>query len=428
MARKTAPFAPFEFMIAWRYLKARRAEGGVSVMTWISLIGIALAVFALVATLAVRAGLRAETVKSILGADAHIELHYYAAEDAAGVRDDVIRDYDDLAARLDQVPGVIVAVPTVKGQVIANAGSNNAPMSLYGVTPADLMKIDGVAKPESAEGDPARFSEGLALGQILARDLGVTVGDTVRIISPNGARSPFGTRPRVSAFEVVYIFRSGHGFTDTTRGYLPMAEAQPYLNREGGVDMIDLRLENPEAVQQMLAPVLEAAGPRAYPWTWQDRSGGFLRALSMQDNALYILVSILVLIATMNIISGLIMLVKNKGRDIGILRTMGLTQGSILRVFFLVGALIGCVGTVAGVALGVLFAWQIDTVYSFVDLVSGQSKSALEAQGFFFPPAIIRLSDILWAAGLSLGLSFLVTWFPARRAARMNPVEALRYE
>jgi len=270
--------------------------------------------------------------------------------------------------------------------------------------------------------------EGIALGISLAQSLNVAVGDKIRVITPNGPQTPRGRKPRVSSYEVVYTFRSGQLAIDATRAYLPLAEAQPFLNRDEVVDQIEVMIQNPQQVTDMQVPVLQAAGERAYVWTWRDRSGGFLRALQLQDNALYVLLGILLLIATMNIISGLIMLVKNKGRDIGILRTMGLTQGSVLRVFFIVGASIGVMGTLAGVILGILFTANIEHVYGMMDVVTGNSRNALEAQGFFYPPAVLQFGDLMLAICLSLGLSFVITWFPARRAARMSPVEALRYE
>ena len=397
-------------------------------MTWISLIGITLAVFALVATLAIRTGLREETVRTILGANAHVEIYYRTAENAAGGQDRKITDYDALAERLRAVDGVIDAIPVVTGRVIGNLRDSNAPVELYGVRLEDLKRFETVASPEVASGDIERLSEGIALGGRLAGTLGARVGDTVRIISPNGVRTAFGTSPRVSAYEVVYIFQTGHALVDATRGYLALDVAQPFLNREGAADQIDVMVQSPQDVAGYTAPILTAAGDRAYLWTWQDRSGGMIRALQLQDNAIYVLLCILVLIATMNIVSGLIMLVKNKGRDIGILRTIGLSRSAVLRVFFLVGASIGTLGTIFGTVLGVVFALNIEHVYGLMDVLTGRGKTELEAQGFFFPPAVLRLEDVAMAAGFSLLLSWIITYFPARRAAALSPVEALRYE
>ncbi|GGB24944.1 lipoprotein-releasing ABC transporter permease subunit [Allosediminivita pacifica] len=428
MSRTPPPFAPFEWMIAWRYLRARRAEGGVSVMTWISLIGITLAVFALVATLAVRSGFRTEFVNTILGANAHVTVYPTSSRDEAGQTVRLIPDYDEMAVRVSEVSGVTRVAPLVKGQVMAAANSRNAGVEVFGIAPEDLSDIPAVADPETGRGDLSRFGEGIAIGSGVARELGVDVGDDVRLISPDGVKTAFGTSPRIKAYEVTYVFTAGRLDIDRTRVYMPFGEAQLYFNREGAADELEVIVSNPEEVGALTGPIQQAAGAGTLIWTWQDASGAALQAIAMQDNALFILLAILVLIATMNIISGLVMLVKNKGRDIGILRTVGLTEGAIMRVFFIVGASIGVIGTVAGVALGVLFSLNIESVYAVVDLVTGSGRDALERSGFFFPPAELRWGDLASAVALSLGLSFVITIFPARRAARLNPVEALRYE
>ncbi|MFP7571148.1 lipoprotein-releasing ABC transporter permease subunit [Marivita sp. S2033] len=428
MAQTPPPFAPFEWMIAWRYLRARRAEGGVSVMTWISLIGITLAVFALIATLAVRSGFRAEFVDTILGANAHVTVYYSAQTDDAGRVSRTIPDYAELAERVAAVPGVTRAAPLVKGQVMATANSRNAGVEVFGIAADDLATIPRIADPETALGDIGRFGDGIAIGSGVARELGLGVGDTLKLISPDGVRTAFGTSPRVKAYEVVYVFTAGRYDIDRTRVYMPFEEAQLYFNRDGAADEIEVMVADPDAVENMTLPIVQAAGQRALVWTWQDASGGFLRALEIEDNVMFIILSILVLIAAMNIVSGLIMLVKNKGRDIGILRTMGLTEGSVLRVFFICGAFTGILGTIAGVVLGCLFALYIDPIFSFVNYVAGGGVWDPAVRGIYQLPAKLQLGDVLSAVALSLGLSFIVTIFPARRAARMNPVEALRYE
>lgn len=428
MARTPPPFAAFEWKIAWRYLRARRAEGGVSTMTWISLIGITLAVFALVATLAIREGLRADFVEQMLGANAHVEVHYQREFVDGALGDKLIRDYEDLTMRLSALEFVEDAAPLVRSQVMGSLRGNNAPVDVYGIRLADLQDYPLIRDPERSAGDLSRLDEGIALGSRLAASLGAVVGDRVKLISPDGVKTPMGTSPRVSAYEVVYVFSMDGGLIDQSRAYLPLSEAQSFFNKEEGVDQIDLLVSNPEEVNALRVPLQQAAGPRAYSWSWQDRYGDMLRALKMQDNAIFVVLGILILIAALNIVSGLIMLVKNKGRDIGILRTMGLSEGSVLRVFFLCGAWVGTAGTVFGVLLGIVFALNIDAVYQLVNTVSGNGVEQLEANGFIFPSTKLTLGDVASAAGMSLGLSWLITLFPARRAARMNPVEALRYE
>ncbi|MBJ3762279.1 lipoprotein-releasing ABC transporter permease subunit [Maribius pontilimi] len=429
---QTAPFSRFEWMIAWRYLRAKRAEGGVSVMTWISLIGITLAVFALIATLAVRSGFRDEFVDTILGANAHITVYsgVYADENGNQSRD--LEDFDAVAARVAQVPGVTRVAPLVKGQVMASARGNTSGVEVFGIRPDDLNTIPRIADPVESWGDLSRFGAegvpGIAIGSGVSRELQVSLGDTIQLISPNGVQTAFGTSPRVSNYEVVYVFTAGRYDIDRTRVYMPFDEAQIYFNSEGVADELEVMVEEPEAVDALAPTLMDAAGANMLTWTWRDASGAFLRALDIEDNVMFVILSVLVLIAAMNIISGLIMLVKNKGRDIGILRTIGLTEGSVLRVFFICGAMTGILGTVFGVILGCAFAIWIDPIFSAINYFSGGQAWDPSIRGIYALPAKLQLGDVLSAVALSLGLSFIVTIFPARRAARMSPVEALRYE
>jgi lipoprotein-releasing system permease protein len=415
-------------MIAWRYLRARRAEGGVSVMTTISLVGITLAVAALIITLAVRTGFREEFVATILGANAHVTVYSQTHEGPNGQPTRAIEDFDGWAQRIAQVPGVTRAAPLIKGQVMANNRDSNTGVQVYGIRAADLATIPRIAHPEEHVGSLADFPRGIAIGSGVARELGVSVGDKIKLISPNGVKTAFGTTPRVNAYTVTYIFTAGRWDIDETRVYLPFAEAQSFFNKEGTADEIEVMVKEPEQVDTMLSPILKAAGPGSAVWTWRDSAGAFLRALDMEDNVMFVILSVLVLIASMNITSGLIMLVKNKGSDIGILRTMGLTEGSVLRVFFIVGAITGVIGTLFGVIIGVLFAVYIDPIFALVDYLSGGGVWDPSIRGIYRLPAKLEWNDVLSAISLSLVLSFGVTIFPARRAARMNPVEALRYE
>ena len=428
MSRNPAPFAAFEWMIAWRFLRARRAEGGVSVMTWISLIGITLAVFALIATLAVRSGFRSELVDTILGANAHITVYQLPIANEAGQLDRKIYDYQDMADRLRALASVSRAAPLVKGQVMASFGGKNTGVQVFGLSPKDLNTLPRIAAPENFQGTIKDFDRGIAIGSGVARLLNARLGDSVKLISPDGVKTAFGTSPRVKSYPITYIFTAGRYDIDKTRLYMPFSEAQAYFNTEGAADEIEVMVTNPEQIEALIPDLLHAAGPRAQLWSWKEASGNFLRALQIEDNVMFIIMSILVLIAAMNIISGLVMLVKNKGRDIGILRTMGLSEGAIMRIFFICGAGTGLIGTGFGVILGCLFAIYIDTIFSLVNYLAGGGVWDPSIRGLYTIPAELYLSDVLSAIGLSLGLSFFITLFPARRAARLNPVEALRYE
>jgi lipoprotein-releasing system permease protein len=425
---RTAPFAAFEWAIAWRYLRARRQEGGISVIAWYALIGVMLGVATLIVVQAVMVGFREEFTDRILGANAHVTIYSTTHEDEAGVSSRLIRDYDALAERATAVPGVTRAAPLVKGQVMASAPGRNIGVEVYGTRAEDLAALPLIVNEETASGDLARFDQGVAIGAGVARELGLWIGDYITLISPDGMDTPFGTQPRISDYEVVYIFSVGRFDIDRTRVYMPFAEAQSYFNRDGAADEIEVFTDRPQEVDALRVPLAEATAPNGLVWTWRDASGAFLSALDVERRVMFIILSLVVLIAALNIISGLVMLVKNKGRDIGILRTMGLTQGSIMRVFFICGSLIGVTGTLLGVILGCLFAYFIQDIQAFVEWVFGGSVWNPEIRYLTEIPARLRLQDILAVVAMALGLSFLITLLPARNAARLNPVEALRYE
>jgi len=426
--RTTKPFAAFEWMIAWRYIRAKRREGGVSVMTWISLIGIALAVFALIATLAVRSGFRIEFTNTILGANAHVSVYVSPHLDPQGITIRTFSDYEPKVERIKKVAGVVRVAPIVKGQVMASGNGRNTGVQVVGERLENLKTLTLIANPAKQYGSIDNFNNGVAIGTGVARELGLGVGDKITLISPDGVKTAFGTSPRVNSYDVVYIFEVGRYDIDRTRLYLPLAEAQSFFNREGQVDEFEVMVADPDRVDDISGDLILAAGDHSLTWTWLQSSGAFLNALKMEDNIMFVILSILVLLASMNIVSGLIMLVKNKGRDVGILRTMGLTEGSILRVFFICGASIGVVGTVVGVIMGCLFAIYIDPIFDLVNSIAGGGVWDPETRLLSNLPAKLVLGDVLSAVALSLGLSFTVTIFPARRAARLDPVEALRNE
>ncbi|SIS83045.1 lipoprotein-releasing ABC transporter permease subunit [Paracoccus saliphilus] len=429
-----APFSRYEFMIAWRYLRARRAEGGVSVMTWISLIGIALGVMALIATLSVRAGFRAEFVDTILGANAHTTVYMAPQRVENELTEDVyvvpgrIQDYDAMATKLAELPGVERTAPIVRGQVMATANDSSNVAEVFGVSLDALKAMPRIVDPQTSQGNVEDFDKGVAIGAGIQRELNLNIGDKIKLIAPEGAKTPVGTTPRVKSYEVTYVFSAGRYDIDRTRIYMPLAEAQDYFNRENVADEIEVFVSDPEKVDDWTLPLLQAAGDGTQVWNWRDASGSFLSALDMEDDVMFVILSVLVLIASMNITSGLIMLVKNKGGDIGILRTMGLTEGSVLRVFFLCGAFTGIIGTFAGVILGVALALNVDSIMAGLNALTNGGAWQPEVRGIYRLPAELRAWDIFRAVALSLTLSFIVTIFPARRAARMNPVEALRYE
>ncbi len=318
----TAPFAAFEWQIAWKYLRARRKEGGISVMSVISLVGVALAVFALIATLAVRSGFRTEFVNTIVGANAHLTVYAPRVMTETGSIRTGLPDFDTFADEVAKVPGVTHVAPTVKGQVMVSGNDRNVVAEVFGQRLEDIKTVPLIQNPEEEYGDLDRLSQGVAIGAGIARELGLGIGDSIRMISPNGVPGPFGVTPRINDYEIVYIFRVGRWDTDRTRIYMPIEEAQSYFNREGLVDQLEVLVTDADAAEDWRVPVSNAVGGTLYVETWRDRWRGYLQALTMEDNVMFIILSILVLIASLNIVSGLIMLVKNKGRDVGNLRTV----------------------------------------------------------------------------------------------------------
>ena len=422
----TRPFSAFEWSIAWRYLRARRKEGGISVIAWYALIGVMLGVAALIVVQAVMIGFREEFTDRILGVNAHVTI-YSADYDMANNRSRAFADYQEIVESVRKVAGVTRAAPVIKSQVMAAANGQNSGVQIYGETLEDLKSLPLIANPESYQGDIQQYEDGVAIGSGIARALNLRVGDFIQLISPDGAVTPFGTTPRINDYQVMYIFQVGRADIDRTRIYMPFKEAQSFFNREGVADEIEVMVDNPQTVDEMRDGFQQASNG-ALIWTWRDANGAFLSALDTERRVMFIILSLVVLIAAMNIISGLVMLVKNKGRDIGILRTMGLTQGSIMRIFFICGSLIGIIGTLMGLALGTSFAYFIADLQHFLEWVTGNQLWNPEIKYLSEIPARLRWEDVLATVVIALGLSLTITIIPARNAAKLSPVEALRYE
>ena len=428
MSKKIYLFSNYEFLIAWRYLRSKRAEGGVSTMTWISVVGISLSVFALIATLSVRSGFRAELVDTILGANAHVTVYKQPTKDSNGNVYRGFKDYESANSIISSLNSVSRAAPLIRGQIIASANATTTGVDVFGISPENILSIRRVSDPKTSIGDINNFKKGLAIGSGVAQALSVSVGDEIKLISPTGVKTAFGASPRVKTFEVQYIFSAGRHDMDKIRIYMPFRIAQEYFDRDNLADEIEVLVNQPDQIEKIVEELSSATDDKFLFWTWKDASGNYLRALEIEDNVMFVIMSILVLIATMNIISGLIMLVKNKSRDIAILRTIGLSEKSVLRIFFLCGAITGILGTFFGTLMGCAFAVYVDTIFSFINVISGGDVWDPTIRGIYSIPAQLRWEDVITAVLLSIGLTFSITYFPARRAARLDPIEALRYE
>ncbi len=423
----TRPFSGFEWMIAWRYLLARRRDGGISTIAWYALIGVMLGVATLIVVQAVMVGFKEEFTQRIIGANAHISIISGAYDPESG-RSKLISDINNIKNKLKKIDGIFHVVPTVKSQVMASKNNRNTGVQVFGLTKDDMKALELLAEPESFEGSIEDFNPGIAIGGGVARDLGVKIGDTIKLISPQGVETLMGTSPRISVFEVTYIFSVGRYDIDKVRVYVPIRSAQLFFNREGLYDQVDLIVSNPLNIEKFKDSLTETFSDEYMFWTWKDASGAFLNALDVERRVMFIILSLVVLIAALNIVSGLVMLVKNKSRDIGILRTIGITQSSIMRIFFLCGFMIGALGTILGVGLGCLFSFYIKEVQYAVELITGRGLWNSELRFLTEVPSKLRLNDIVAITCMSLSLSFLITILPARNAAKKDPVDALRYE
>ncbi|MGF1500642.1 MAG: lipoprotein-releasing ABC transporter permease subunit [Paracoccaceae bacterium] len=407
-------------MLAGRYLRARRREGAISVIAGFSLVGIMLGVATLIIVMSVMNGFRAELVDRILGAQPHISVVTSSGQG--------LTDYDALAERLSAEAPVTRAAPVIEQTLMAASDAANTGALVRGIRAGDLRTLEAVANPEEAWGDLARFGDGVAIGAGLAQQLRLNIGDQITLVTPRGRVTIGGVLPRRKSYEVVYIFRIGMSDYDRAFIFMPLDEAQRFFNKPDRVDLIEVMVDRPDRVEEIgddLSPLVRGQG---YLWNWQRANGAFLAALRIERNVMFLILTLIILVAALNIISGLIMLVKEKGRDIGILRTVGLPRAAVLRIFFLCGASIGVVGTVLGVGIGVLFTVNIQEIQSFVEYLSGGTVWDPNVRFLTRVPAVMHASDVVFTVAIALGLSFLATWYPAWRAARLDPVEALRYE
>jgi lipoprotein-releasing system permease protein len=416
----TRAFAPFEWLVALRYLRARRKEGFISVIAGFSFIGITLGVATLIIVMAVMNGFRQELFNKMLGLNGHVVVHSL---------DGNFSDFDDVAARVRAVPGVKNAMPLIEGQVMVSTPSTSSGALVRGLRESDLKQLKAV-------GNNIRFGTldgfdqkaGVALGSRLANELNVKVGDKVTLLTPRGASTALGTAPRVKSYPIVAIFEIGMSEYDSSILFMPLNEAQRYFNQPGNVTVLEVVLDSPDEVSKLGPEIMEAGGPTIYISDWRQRNATFFTALQVERNVMFLILALIVLVAALNIISGLIMLVKDKGHDIAILRTMGATRAAVMRIFFITGAAIGIVGTLAGLGLGLLVCLNIERLREFIGWLTDTELFSPELYYLSQMPAEMDTGETVSVVIMALVLSILATLYPSWRASRLDPVEALRYE
>jgi lipoprotein-releasing system permease protein len=411
-------------MLAGRYLRAKRSQGGVALISIISFVGIMLAVAVLIIVMSVMNGFRAELLGRILGFNGH-----------AFVSGPVLDrpDRDQVIASIAKVPGVVQVAPIVEAQAIAMGPGQITGAIVRGVRPQDLAATRLISG-NITHGSLKAFGVGeyggdmLVIGERLAQSLGVRPGDSLTLISPSGGATAFGGTPLQKTYTVGATFTAGMSQYDQAYIFMPLAQAQLFFGRENGVDAIEIKVVDPDKAGAMKPALARAAGPGALVTDWTQRDSSFWGAIKVERNVMRLILGLLVVIAALNIISGLVMLVKNKTRDIAILRTMGASAGSVLRIFFMAGATIGALGTAAGLLLGALVSVYIGPIQSFVEWATGASVFSSDVYFLSRLPAKVDWLEVAGIVVFSLIMSCLWTLPPAWRASRLDPVEALRYE
>ncbi len=416
-------FGPFERAVAGRYLRARRGERFVSVIAGFSLVGIALGVATLIIVMSVMGGFQVDLLNRILGFNGHLGV--YPAGAAA------LTDYEAATVRIRAVPGVVSAVPVVDGQVLLTGPRGQSAGGLVrGIRPEDFRRMRAVSDNiRIGTLDDFHGEDAIAVGVGLAQKFGLTVGSPLTLVSPQGAATAFGTIPRVRAYRVAAVFQVGMNEYDTSFVFLPLEAAQIFFQQPGAATHIEVMVADPENVGEIGRAVATAlSGTPVRVVDWQQSNNSFFAAVQVERNVMFLILTLIILVAAFNVVSSLIMMVKDKTRDIAVLRTIGAGRGAVMRIFLMCGASVGITGTVVGVVLGVLFCLNIETLQHWVEAATGASVFNPEVYYLAHLPAKLNWHEVLQVMLMALGLSLLATLYPSWRAARTDPVEALRHE
>jgi lipoprotein-releasing system permease protein len=412
-------FGTFERMIAFRYLRARRQEGFISLVAGFSLLGIALGVATLIVVMSVMNGFRAQFLTKILGEGGHLSV--YAKSGNLG-------NYDLLSGKVALVPGVIAVHPLVQGQVLVTSSGHAIGAMVRGEKIEDIRKQTIFADHIEAGSLDALDADSIMIGGGLARSMAIRLGDSLSLLSPEGNQTAFGTTPREKTYKVAAIFDVGETHYDNQVVMMPLASAQLFFKVPGGATALEVFVQDPETIGPVTQQVRDVAGPTARAADWTEENSAFFNAIQTERNVMFLILTLIILVAAFNIISSMIMLVKAKAHDIAILRTMGATQGMILRIFFMTGAAVGVVGTGLGFALGLAFAENVSRLRELLERLPGNDMFGDEIYFLSTLPSKVEPAEVGLVVGMAFALSFLATIYPSWRAARLDPVEALRYE
>ena len=412
-------FSPFEWMVAGRYLRARKAEGFVSVIATFSFLGIMLGVATLIIVMSVMNGFRTELIGRILGLNGHINVYQVGSP---------LTDYNVVSLRLGEIANVTGVYPVIESQALVTVAGNASGVMVRGISSADFAR-----KPIISEGvkmgNIADFHDnGIAIGVELADKLNLTVGDSLTLIAPKGKTSPFGTIPRSAQYKIALLFDVGMYEYNSGFVFMPLESAQTFFQIPGAVTSLEIMADNPSRVESIKSGIAAITQNSMRIIDWRESNNSFYTALEVERNVMFLILTLIIIVAAFNIISSMIMLVKDKGRDIAIMRTMGATRGAMMRIFIMTGAAIGVVGTAVGAIVGILFAVNIESIRQWLQGLTGTELFSAEIYFLSQLPAEIEWQEVTLVVVMALVLSVLATLYPAWRAARLDPVEALRYE